>query len=241
MPGTMLAFHYDLKRAMWSADFMDRYAAALADWRYNTVLYEAEDKLRFSRHPTIAHADAISAEETRARTDALRRRGFQIIPLVQSLGHADYVLTKPAYEHLRESPKHESQYDPLSEEARRFHKRGPSFLQRYLPFWAATQLDRLKVMLLPLVALLIPLIKIMPPLYRWRMRARIYPWYRDVLAIDRRAHRSEADITRSLADLETIEQEVAKISIPLSFAEELYDLRLHIGMIRERLEKRLAG
>ena len=118
MPGTMLAFHYDLKRAMWTADFMDRYAATLADWGYNAILYEVEDKLRFSRHPAIAHADAISANETRARTDALRRRGFQVIPLVQSLGHADYVLTKPGYEHLRESPEHESQYDPLSDEAR---------------------------------------------------------------------------------------------------------------------------
>ena len=127
---------------------------------------------------------------------------------------------------------------PLSEEARQFHKRGPSFLQRYLPFWAATQLDRLKVMLLPLIALLFPLIKIMPPLYRWRMRARIYPWYRDMLAIDRRRHQSRSEIDQSLADLGDIEREVSKISVPLSFAEELYDLRLHISMVRERLEKR---
>ncbi|MEW7976576.1 MAG: hypothetical protein AB2814_03790 [Candidatus Sedimenticola endophacoides] len=45
---------------------------------------------------------------------------------------------------------------PLSKEAQRFHEHGPPLLQRYLPFWAATLVDRLKVMLLPLVALMIP-------------------------------------------------------------------------------------
>jgi len=118
MPGTLLAFHYDLKRAMWSAELMDHYAATLAEWGYNAVLYEVEDKLRFRRHPALAHPDAISADETCARLDAVRRRGLEAIPLVQSLGHAEYVLTKPGYEHLRESPVHTAQYDPLSEAAR---------------------------------------------------------------------------------------------------------------------------
>lgn len=128
---------------------------------------------------------------------------------------------------------------PLSEDAESFHNRGLSFLQRYLPFWAATQLDRLKVMLLPLFALMIPLFKIIPTLYRWRMRSRIYPWYREVLAIDRLAYDSEAnlDISDVLTKLSQIERDVANIRVPLSFTEELYDLRLHISMVRERLEK----
>jgi len=127
---------------------------------------------------------------------------------------------------------------PLSGEATQFYKRGPSFLQRYLPFWAATLLDRLKVLLLPLVALMIPLFKIMPPLYRWRIRSRIYPWYRDVLAIDRRMEQHDLDADQALTDLTAIEREVARVSVPLSFAEELYDLRLHISLVRERLEKK---
>ncbi len=126
---------------------------------------------------------------------------------------------------------------PLADEARRFYQRGPSFLQRYLPFWAATLVDRLKVMLLPLVALMLPLFKIMPPLYRWRIRSRIYPWYRDVLAIDRRMEEPGLDVEQTLADLGAIEHEVSRIDVPLSFAEELYDLRLHISLVRERLEK----
>ena len=114
----MLAFHFDLKHAMWSESYMNRFASMLAGWGYNTILYEVEDKFRFSRHAAIAHRDALSAAETGARMASLRKRGFTVIPMVQSLGHAEYVLTKPGYEHLRESPAHSSQYDPLSEESK---------------------------------------------------------------------------------------------------------------------------
>ncbi|HYL79640.1 MAG TPA: TAXI family TRAP transporter solute-binding subunit, partial [Candidatus Acidoferrum sp.] len=62
---------------------------------------------------------------------------------------------------------------PLSSEARRYLRTGPSFLARYLPFWAATLVDRMKVLLLPLITLLFPLFKVVPPTYRWRVRAKI--------------------------------------------------------------------
>jgi len=118
MPGTLLAFHFDMKRAMWAEDFMAGYAATLAEWGYNTILYEVEDKLIFPNHPALAHVDALDATATGDRMASLRGHGFRIIPMVQSLGHAEAVLTKPGYERFRESPAHDSQYDPLSEDAR---------------------------------------------------------------------------------------------------------------------------
>ncbi|WP_260294317.1 TAXI family TRAP transporter solute-binding subunit [Sedimenticola hydrogenitrophicus] len=129
---------------------------------------------------------------------------------------------------------------PLSGEAERFYQYGPPLLQRYLPFWAATLVDRLKVMLLPFLALMLPLFKIMPPIYRWRMRSRIYRWYREVLSIDHLLFQPEADLAQARAALERIEHEVAHIEIPLSYAEELYDLRLHISLIQQKLERRMG-
>lgn len=123
---------------------------------------------------------------------------------------------------------------PLHSEAARFFKSGPPFLQRYLPFWAASLIDRLKVMLLPLVALLIPLLKVMPPLYRWRMRSRIYRWYRELEAIDLEMERGDADLGRLAERLDRIEQEVIRVSVPLSFAVELYDLRMHLALVRDQ-------
>ena len=54
---------------------------------------------------------------------------------------------------------------PISGEAQRFYQSGRRFLQRYLPFWAATLIDRMLVLLIPLFALAIPLSRILPSLY----------------------------------------------------------------------------
>jgi hypothetical protein len=40
-----------------------------------------------------------------------------------------------------------------------------------------------------------------------------------------------------LKRLKELEREVASVSVPLSYAGELYHLRLHIGFLQERLEK----
>ena len=131
---------------------------------------------------------------------------------------------------------------PLSPDADRYFKYGPPFLQRYLPFWAATQIDRLKVMLIPLIALLFPLIKIFPPTYRWRVRSRIYRWYRELRAADPgTVNPLERDELRSrLAEVDRIEAEAAKVPTPTSYAEELYSLRLHIEFVRRRIESGIA-
>ena len=131
---------------------------------------------------------------------------------------------------------------PLGKEAQRFYKSGPPFLRRHLPFWAATLVDRLKIMLLPFLALLFPLFKLMPPIYRWRMRSRIYHWYSELEAVDSRIQKNHAveQIDEYLAELDRIEDMASTVSVPLSFSKELYDLRLHIEMLRNELLK-IAG
>ena len=133
------------------------------------------------------------------------------------------------------SPKH-IDFD-LSEDAQRFYEAGPPFLQRYLPFWVATFLTRMKVMLLPLVVLLFPLFKIMPIAYRWRMRSKIYRWYSKLEAVDPKTHKKELPehVDDYLLRLDMIEEQVSNVSVPLAYSEELYALRLHIGMLRQAL------
>ena len=129
---------------------------------------------------------------------------------------------------------------PLNEDARRFYEHGPPFLQRYLPFWSASLIDRPKIMLLPLLTLLLPLVKIMPPMYRWRVRKKIYRWYRELQLLDDASHEHPDDAAQAelLKKLDTIEEEVRKVSVPLSYADELYSLRLHIGLVRNSLTDR---
>ncbi len=108
---------------------------------------------------------------------------------------------------------------------------------RHLPFWAATLIDRLKIMLVPLIGLLLPLAKALPPLYRWRTRKRIYRWYEELRAVDPDLSEPESlhAASRRLKDLDRIETEVAQINVPLSYADELYDLRRHIELVRTKL------
>ena len=126
---------------------------------------------------------------------------------------------------------------PLDEEADRYFKHGAPFLQRYLSFWTANLIDRLKVMLVPLVTLLIPFFKIMPPTYRWRVRKKIYRWYRELqlLDIDHPEREPEEKLQGLRSRLGAIEEEVRKVRVPLSYVDELYDLRLHIGLVRDKL------
>ena len=128
---------------------------------------------------------------------------------------------------------------PVSDDARRFYRRGVPLLQRYLPFWAAIQLDRLKLMLLPLLALMLPLFKILPLTYRWRMRARVYRWYDtlQVLDFEVRQSLSEKGVKNFIDRLNRIEDDVRQISVPLAYAAELYSLRQHIDLLRRQINE----
>jgi TRAP-type uncharacterized transport system substrate-binding protein len=128
---------------------------------------------------------------------------------------------------------------PLSPDAERHFEFGTPFLMRHLPFWAATAVDRLKVMLLPVLALAIPLAKVMPPMLRWRTRRRIFRWYKAVRAMDPDLSppADAAAAAAALEEIERIEGEVAREDVPLSYADELYQLRTHLELVRIKLGK----
>ncbi len=128
---------------------------------------------------------------------------------------------------------------PLTPEARHYLENGPSFLQRYLGFRAATAIDRLKILLLPLITLLIPVFKAGPPIYRWRIRSKIYRWYEDLSWADEILHEQPTDeeIAVHLEALRQLEHEVAQVSVPLSYMDEYYSLRVHVQLILAKLER----
>ena len=130
---------------------------------------------------------------------------------------------------------------PLNEDARRYIASGPSFLFRWLPYGWAVLLDRLKILILPFLALLIPLFRIAPPLYNWRIRSKIYRWYAVVREIDLTVHKNDKamDAQSLLNRITELEREVASVSVPLSYTGELYNLRLHIDFLQDELTKRL--
>ena len=122
---------------------------------------------------------------------------------------------------------------PLAGEAQRFYTNGPPVLQRYLPFWLANLVDRMWPVLVTIVAALIPLSRMLPPLYTFRVRSRIFRWYRQLREVENGiGKRPNDELLRELAE---IERRVEHINVPLSYTDELYSLRTHIHMVAERL------
>ncbi len=132
---------------------------------------------------------------------------------------------------------------PLAEEAGRYYTSGKPFLQRYLPFWAAILADRLVVMLVPILAVLYPLFKFAPGLYAWRVRSRIYRRYGELKFLESAVEEAPQRHARGewLQKLDAIEADVSRIRTPLAFADMLYTLRQHTGLVRETILKRTAA
>jgi hypothetical protein len=124
---------------------------------------------------------------------------------------------------------------PLASDAERYYRNGPPAMQRYLPFWLANLVDRMWVALFSIVALLIPLARVVPPLYQYRIRSRIYKWYRHLRQIEDELARKGADSAKLLVELDKLDAKALGIAVPLAYADELYALRSAIDLVRKRL------
>ncbi|MEL6475045.1 MAG: TAXI family TRAP transporter solute-binding subunit [Pseudomonadota bacterium] len=126
---------------------------------------------------------------------------------------------------------------PLSKEARRYYERGPSALRSYFSFGVANFLERAWILLIPLLTLMIPLIRVAPPIYRWRVRRKIYVWYSDLRDLEARGRAAKTAADRDLVrqQLLTLQEEVGRLDVPLSYTDDLYRLRNHIAFVSQLL------
>jgi hypothetical protein len=129
---------------------------------------------------------------------------------------------------------------PVVPAAVKFYRDGTPFLQRYLPFWIANFFERMWIVIVALGALLIPLSRVVPPLYVWKVRSRVYRWYGELRTVEQTieeaAPEKRAEVySVQLRRLEELDDKVNHISIPLSFADELYRLRISINLVRKRI------
>ena len=127
----------------------------------------------------------------------------------------------------------------INEEALKYLKNGDSFLEKIFPYWIASNIDRLKILLIPILTLMFPLFKGVLPLYQWTMRSKIYRWYDQVNEIDQHIpSMSKEEQLQTIKDLEELKLEIQKeTKVPLSFMGEYYNLIMHIDMICKKLEK----
>ena len=124
---------------------------------------------------------------------------------------------------------------PLAREAERTIRDGVPLLQRYLPFSLANLLERMWLSLGIIIALLLPLSRVVPPLYEFRIRSRVFRWYGQLRNIESRDNAGADNRQTLLHELDRLESRVGDVVLPLSYTDELYALRNHIEMVRQKL------
>lgn len=126
---------------------------------------------------------------------------------------------------------------PISTQALNFYKSGLPIIDKYLPFWAATFVNRTLIVILPLLALLIPLTKIIPMVYVWLVKRKLFRYYGELRFLDAQLQdiKTAEDVQQCLDKLNDIEAKVVNVKLPVPFSQYAYELRAHIELVRSKL------
>ena len=132
---------------------------------------------------------------------------------------------------------------PIHKASEKYLLNGDSFLEKLFPYWIASNIDRLKFLLIPLLTLLIPLFKSLIPIYRWRSRAKVYRWYKKLDKISAGWENFERkELETAQMELENLGQEIrSKTDVPLSFKWEYHTLQHHIDNVIERMKQKIVN
>jgi TRAP-type uncharacterized transport system substrate-binding protein len=125
---------------------------------------------------------------------------------------------------------------PVAPAAIDFYKNGPSFMQRHVPLWLSVHAQRAIAVLVAAIALGLPTARLLPLAYNWITRRRLFYWYAQLKALEASF---DGPISKHLsekkAEIERIEEAVSHISFPLTFSDQLYNLRSHIEIVRRKI------
>jgi TRAP transporter TAXI family solute receptor len=125
---------------------------------------------------------------------------------------------------------------PLSREAVQFYKSGQPFLQHNLPFWMASLVGHLLVLLIPTIAVLYPMFRFLPGTYGWLMRRKIARLYGELRFLeDEITDGGSTDRAQLTARLDWLEQQANQLRMPIAYESMMYLLRHHISIVRNRL------
>jgi len=87
---------------------------------------------------------------------------------------------------------------------------------------------------------LYPLLRFMPAVYGWAMRRRVFRLYGELKLLEDElgSRGAREDVADLVARLDNLEDRTSRFRLPLSFRPLLYALRLHINLVRQRLQSR---
>ncbi len=93
----LVIFHMNMNYASLREDYIRVWLKKLAEMGYNAILWELEDKVQWETCPECVWPEALSKETFRSILANSRELGLEPIPLLQTAGHAQYVLVQEKY------------------------------------------------------------------------------------------------------------------------------------------------
>ena len=125
----MLAIHIDFNCESLTRETVSTLLRFAASCGYDSVLWEVEDMVQWETCPECVSRDAFPKAEFREILDEAKALGLAPIPLLQTFGHAEYILSHEPYSAWRELPEKKDCYCVSTPAVRDFLKR---FLHEYL-------------------------------------------------------------------------------------------------------------
>lgn len=125
----LLVLHLDFNTIQMKKQTVIDCLRAGASAGYNAVLWEVEDKIRWDTCPECVHAEAFTKDEFREILAEARQLHLEPIPLLQTVGHAEYVLVRGKHDDWMEDPSFPACYCVSKEEVRSFLR---NFISEYL-------------------------------------------------------------------------------------------------------------
>ncbi len=166
--------------------------------------------------------------------DAFTRVFPDLVRLVLPHGGANI------FQRVGEFPNAADSEYPVAPAASDFYKSGPSLTQRYLPLWLSVHAQRAIAVLVAGLAIGLPAFRFLPMFYQWVMRRRLIYWYAKLKALEASfdANANAISLPETKIEIERIEDAVSHIQFPLTFTDQLYNLRSHIDIVRRKIASR---
>ena len=116
---SVVAYHVDLRVQIMPMTTLKALAKEISALGFNTLIMEWEATYPYKQHSIISNRYAYSREEVTEFINYSEGLGLDVIPLQQSLGHAEYILMHERYAYLRADKRNLSQIDPTRLDAAR--------------------------------------------------------------------------------------------------------------------------
>ena len=128
---------------------------------------------------------------------------------------------------------------PVNDAARQLILNGPTTWHDWLPYWMAAQVNRLFLLMLPILFILLPLLRSIPIAYAFVMRWRVWQHYPEIRLIEDELALVEdaAALTAMEARLRELDDRLSQIRMPPAYRQTAYDARLHIDLVRSRIDE----